>query len=183
MAILELCLLPAEPVPPLEAKRLAVLPAELAGLGRAFAPALEALQGDNPAAIAAAAGAGLAITRDGDRCGWQPLPQDTVGSVLDEEDIAARLAGLLGALTAIDAPRPREAGLAVAVSSSVLLAEGRVADLPRTSARGRTSLTPVQVPATDALPWSRISACPADVAAELSARLLLAFRARNSAAP
>jgi hypothetical protein len=182
MAILELCLLPVEPVPPLEAQRLAVLPTELASLGRAFAPTLEAAQGDNPAAIAAAAGFGLAITRNGGRCGWQPLPHDTVGSILDQEDIAARLTGLLSALTAIDAPHPREAGLAVAVSSSILLAEGRVADLPRTSNRGRTSLTPVQVPAADALPWSRISTHPADVAAELAARLLLAFRVRRSAA-
>ena len=90
LAILELCLLPTEPVPPLEAQRLAVLPAELAALGRAFESAREPLRSDSPAAIAAAAGAGLAITRGGDRCGWQPLPQDTVGSVLDEEDIAAR---------------------------------------------------------------------------------------------
>jgi nucleoside phosphorylase len=183
MAILELCLLPAEPVPPLEARRLAALPLELARLGRAFAPTLEAFQGDNSAAVAIATGVGLAITRRGERCAWQPLPHDTVGSILDEADVAARLTDLLSALTAIDAPRPREAGLAAAVSSSVLLAEGRVADLPRTSARGRTSLTPVQVPAADALPWGRISAHPADVAAELAARLLLAFRVpRNSAA-
>jgi nucleoside phosphorylase len=184
-ATVELCLLAAGPGPALAAKCLAALPAELAALGRAagvFAPCQEIPEAGSPAAVAGTAEAGLAVTRSGARCGWQPLPQDTVGAVLDQEDLAARLAALLRALTGIDAPHPLEAGLAVAVVPSIMLAEGRVADLPRTSVRGRTSLAPLEVPAADVLPWGHIAACPADVAEELSERLLLAFRSRQGSA-
>jgi nucleoside phosphorylase len=180
-AIVELCLIPAEPVAALEARRLAALPAELTALGAAagvFPPGREVSQRCDRSAVADAGGVGLAITRDGERCGWQELPRDTRGSVLDQDDLAAQLAALITALTGIDAPCPWEAGLAVGVTPSVLLAEGRVADLPRTSTRGRTSLTPLRVPAADVLPWARIAADPAVVAAELAARLLLAFRSR-----
>jgi nucleoside phosphorylase len=180
--IVELCLLPAGPIAPLEARQLAALPAELTTLGRAaavFTSDQDVSETCNTSAVADAAGAGLAITRNGERCGWKKLPQDLLGSVLDQEDLTARLAALLSALTGLDAPCPQEAGVAVAVTPSVLLAEGRVADLPRTSARGRTSLTPLRVPAADVLPWARIAADPADVSAELSARLLLAFRSRQ----
>jgi hypothetical protein len=176
----ELCLLPAGPVLPLAAGRLAALPAELAELGRiagVFEPAQVIAETAGPAtAVAAAAAAGLAVTRGGERCGWQPLPQDRVGSVLDQDDVAARLATLLRALTQADAPRPREAGVAVAVTPFVLLAEGRVADLPRTAARGPTSLTPLRVPAAGVLAWERIAADRAAVSAELAVGLLAAFR-------
>jgi hypothetical protein len=40
----------------------------------------------------------------------------------------------------------------------------------------------LRVPAADAVPWEQIAACPADVAAELSARLLAAFRSRQAGA-
>ena len=80
-------------------------------------------------------------------------------------------------LARIDISAPEEAGLAVAVVPAVPLAEGRAADLPRTT-RGRTSLLPLLVPAADALPWSHITRRPTDAAAELSARLLLAFRSQ-----
>jgi nucleoside phosphorylase len=175
-ATVELCLLPVDPGPPLEIRRLAALPAELAALGRArgvFGPDVEVAQAGGPAAIASVAGAGLAVTPRGERCGWQPLPQDTDGAVLDEADLTAQLARLLSLLSAIEVPHPREAAVAVGVAPSVLLAEG---SLPRTSVRGRTSLTPLRVPATDAVTWTRITTDPADLAAELSARLLWAFR-------
>jgi hypothetical protein len=129
--------------------------------------------------VAASAQAGLAVTRRGERCGWQPLPRDSLGSVLDEEDLTSRLAVLLTVLSAIGVPPPRQAAVAAGVTPSVLLAEGRVSDMPRTATRGRTSLTPVRVPAADALPWAQVAARPADVAAELAARLLSAFRLRQ----
>lgn len=180
-AVVELCVVPAEPVAALQARRLAALPAELAALGAAagvFAADREASQTCDHAAIADAAGAGLAMTRDGERCGWQELPKDEHGAVLDEDDAAARLAALLTALTGMDAPCPREAGLAVGVTTTVLLAEGRTGDLPRSSPGRGTSQTSLWVPAADVLPWRRIADDPADVCAELSARLLLAFRSR-----
>jgi hypothetical protein len=184
-AIVQLCLLPAEPMAPLEARRLAELPAELTSLGRSvgvFSSDQEVSERCDTSAVAGGPEAGLAVTRNGERCGWQKLPQDELGSVLDQEDLTARLAALLGALTTLDVPGPREAGVAVAVTPSVLLAEGSVADLPRASIRGRTSMTPLQVPAADVLPWARIATDPAHVSAELATRLLLAFRSRHRGA-
>ena len=181
-ATLELCLLPAVPGPPLETRRLAALPAELAALGRAanvFAPAEEVSEVSGQAAVAVTAQAGFGVTRRDERCGWQPLPRDSLGSVLDEEDLTSRLAALLTVLSTIGIPPPRQAAVAVGVTPSVMLAEGRVDDMPRTATRGRTSLTPLRVPAADALPWEQIVAAPADVAAELAARLLAAFRLRQ----
>jgi nucleoside phosphorylase len=180
-ALLELCLLPVGSRPSLKVRSLAVLPAELAALARAtmvFAPTEEVAEVSAQAAIAATAQAGFVVTRRDERCGWQPLPQDSLGSVLDEQDLTSRLAALLTVLSAIAVPSPREAAVAVGVTPSVLLAEGRVADMPRTTSRGRTSLTPLRVPAAEAIPWEQIAASPADVAAELAARLLADFRSR-----
>jgi nucleoside phosphorylase len=180
-AILELCVLPVVPGAPLTMRRLAALPAELTALGRdanLFAPDDEVSQASGPAAIAATAQAGFGVTRRHERCGWQPLPRDSLGSVLDDEDLTCRLATLLTVLAAIDVPPPRQAAVAAGVTPSVLLAEGRVGDMPRTS-RGRTSQTPLRIPAADAVPWEQIAGAPADVAAELAARLLAAFRSRQ----
>lgn len=182
-ATLELCLLPAVPGSRVEARQFAALSAELAAAGRAanvFAPADEVSEASGQAAVATSAQAGLAVTRRGERCGWQLLPPDSLGSVLDEEDLTSRLAALITALSAIGVPLPPQAAVAVGVTAPVLLAEGRMSDMPRTATRGRTSLTPVRVPAADALPWEQVAACPADVAAELADRLLSAFRLRQS---
>jgi nucleoside phosphorylase len=183
-AIVELCLLPAEPTP-LAARRLAALPTELTALGReagVFTRGQEVSEACGHSAVANTAGAGLAITREGQRCGWQELPRDKLGSVLDPKDLTARLSALLSTLTRLDVAYPGEAGIAVAVTTSILLAEGQVGEMPRTSTRGRTSMTPLRVPAADVLPWAQIAADPADVSAELSARLLLAFRSRRGKA-
>ena len=182
-AILELCVRPAEPGPPLTMRGLAAVPAELTGLGRAanvFAAAEEVSETPGEAAVSATAQAGFGVTMRGERCGWQPLPQDSLGAVLDEEDLTSRLAALLTVLSTIGVPPPRQAALAVGVTPSVLLAEGQVDDMPRTTSRGRTSMTPLHLLAADAVPWEQVAGCPADVAAELAARLLAAFRSRQA---
>jgi hypothetical protein len=154
----------------------------LAALGRAanvFGPAEEVSEASDQAAVAATAQAGFGVTRRHERCGWQPLPRDSLGSVLDEEDLTSRLAALLTVLSTINVPPPRQAAVAVGVTPSVMLAEGRVDDMPRTS-RGRTSLTPLRIAAADAVPWEQLAGTPADVAAELAGRLLAAFRSRQA---
>ena len=95
LAAVELCIPPTRPGTPLEARRLAALSGELAALGRAtglFEPAHDVAERVSPAAAATAGGAGLAVARGGERCGWLPLPADTLGAVLDPEDLPARLA-------------------------------------------------------------------------------------------
>lgn len=185
-AILELCLLPVEPGPPLMMRDLAALPAELAVRGRdvnVFGSADTVSESAGHAAVAATAQAGLGVTRRHERCGWQPLPQDSLGAVLDEEDLTSRLAALLTALSTVRLPSPRQVALAVGVTPGVMLAEGRVDDMPRTGSRGRTSLTPLRIPAEDAVSWKQLTDGPADVAAELAARLLAAFRSRQAGMP
>jgi hypothetical protein len=41
-------------------------------------------------------------------------------------------------------------------------------------------MTPLHLLAADAVPWEQVAGCPADVAAELAARLLAAFRSRQA---
>lgn len=181
-AILELHLVPFHQEGPLEARRLAALQAELIALGRAaglFEPA-ENLSGSDPATVMSAAGSGLAVTRSGQLSAWKPLPGDALGAVLDPADAAGRLADLLQMLVSLRTPHPAEAGLAVGVTPSVMLSEGHVSDLPRLAGRQRTSMSPVRVPAADVLSLTSIVASPHDVAEELSARLLQAFRAQTS---
>lgn len=181
-AILEVCLLPAVSGSPLERRRLAVLPAELASHGRAghlFAPAEQVSETSGRGAVAATAQAGLAVTRRNERCGWQALPTDSLGAVLDEEDLTSRLAALVTMLSTIDVPPPPRAAAAVGVTPTVMLAEGRVGDMPRTTHRGRTTQTLLRVPAAAFLPWPQIAGHSADVAAELAGDLLSALRSRH----
>jgi nucleoside phosphorylase len=182
-AILELSLVPAQPSVLLEARRLAALTDELKALGRAvnmFGPAPNLSSHGDPAAVISADGTGLAVTRSGQRSAWKPLPKDTLGAVLDPADTAGHLAALLSVLLRIEVPSPAEAGLAVGVTPSIPVSEGRVSDLPRKAARLRTSMSPVRVLAADVLPFACITARPGDVAEELCARLFLAFRAQTA---
>ena len=179
--ILELHLVPVNQEAPLEARLLAALQAELIALGRAAGlfGAAEDLSCSAPATVTSPVGSGLAVTRCGQRSAWKPLPRDGLGAVLDPADIAIRLADLLEVLVSVRTARPAKAGLAVGVTSSVMLSEGQVSDLPRSAARQRTSMLPVRVPAADVLPLTSIVGSPHEVAEELSARLLQAFRART----
>lgn len=184
-SLLELHLVPADPLATtVEIRRLAGIKDELAALGRAakLFTLTEGLSATDPATVFTAAGSGLAVSSDGQRSAWQPLPKDSLGAVIDTEDVAGRLTALLNALVRIDAPTPLRAGLAVGISGSGLLSEGRVADLPRRTARPRTSTAPVRVQPGDTLPYARVTDSPHDVAEELAARLLLAFRAPASPA-
>jgi hypothetical protein len=180
-ALLELHLVPAFRTPP-SARRLAAVSDDLVVLGREeglFGSSAEPSVWD-PATVVAGA-SGLAITPDGQRSAWLPLPSDTMGAVLDPADITGQLTVMLRALLRVGVPDPEEAALAVGVAPAVLLSEGRVADLPRTVARQRTSLTPVRVPACSVLPLARIAASPGRIAEELCGGLLLKFREQSAA--
>ena len=177
-AILEIHLVPVERGTLTEARRLLALRDELATLGweeGLFGPA-ERVSAGEPATVASVTGKGLAVTGGGQRSAWQPLPKDTLGAVLEPVDVLARLTALMSVLVRIRMPGSAEAGLATGVTPSIMVSEGRVSDLPRRLARQRTSMSPVRVPAAEALPYARIVSNPHDVAEELCARLFLAFR-------
>lgn len=177
-AVLEVHAVPAVNTPRPEARRLSALKDELVELGRAegLFSAEEDVATADPAVAVGASGAGLAVLSDGQRTAWQALPEDPLGAVLDEDDVAGRLAVLLSALAKIPAVRASEVGLAVGVTPAGPLSEGRVADLPRTTGRGWSTRTPVRLPAEDALSFTYLEVRPREVADELAARLLRAFR-------
>ncbi|GAA3441317.1 5'-methylthioadenosine/S-adenosylhomocysteine nucleosidase [Planomonospora venezuelensis] len=177
-AAIELHVIPADQTLRMEARRLSALNNELAALGRAeqlFAVA-EGLRIEDPAMVIAPSGSGLAVTRDGQRSAWQSLPKDMLGAVLDPIDLVGRLTALLTLLAKVEVPISMEVGVAVGLTRTFAIAEGRVSDLPRTSAPLRISSTPVRVPADDVLPFPHLASNPQDIAEEMCARLLQAFR-------
>lgn len=180
-AMLEVHVVPVDDSGRLEARRLAALADELAVIGRTaqlFA-ADEDLTISEPAIVTSATGAGLAVILSGQRSAWIPLPRDPVGAVLDPDDLASRLTTLLSVLAGIGTAGPPEVGFATGVITSITLAEGRVADLPRLTKRSRTSMSPIRVPAQDVLPFHRLAINSRDIGEELAARILLAFRTRT----
>lgn len=149
------------------AHRLLAITEELTAIGRG-------------AGLSPAAGGGLAVQPGGQRSAWTPLPFDDLGAVLDKDDLTARIAALLSAIAQINTQYTGEVGIAVGVATAGLLAEGRVADLPRTQGgsaeRGWTTRRPVRLPARDALSFTYLDVRPREVAAELAARVITGFR-------
>jgi hypothetical protein len=149
------------------AHRLLAITEELTAIGRS-------------AGLSAAAGGGLGAQPGGQRSAWTPLPFDDLGAVLDEDDLTARIAALLSAIAQINTQYTGEVGIAVGVATAGLLAEGRVADLPRTQGgpaeRGWTTRRPVRLAARDALSFTYLDVRPREVAAELAARVITGFR-------
>ncbi|MGK5552715.1 hypothetical protein ACSNOI_13970 [Actinomadura kijaniata] len=177
-AVLELHLIPAGEGQRVRTLRLTSLSDELKVLGRktGLFGTNEELRTKEPATVISASGAGLGVTRDGQRSAWQPLPKDAMGAVLDPADLVDRLTDLLSALIAIDLPAPAEVGFAIGVTHPYTVAEGRVTDIPRPQANNRKSALPVRVPADDGVVFSFLVSDPKDIADELCLRLLQAFR-------
>jgi hypothetical protein len=181
-AVLEVHVIPVDDSGRLEARRLATLGLELADTGRMarlFA-AGEDLTTSELGIVTSATGSGLAVTLSGQRSAWIPLPRDRVGAVLDSDDLVSRLTTLLSVLARIASAGSSEVGFATGVTTSITLAEGRVADLPRVMKRSRTSMSPIRVPAQEVLPFHRLVVDPRDIGEELAARILLAFRTRTA---
>jgi nucleoside phosphorylase len=183
-AAIELHLVPADQDAIVEVRRLAAIKPELAELGRAklIFTSTEGLQTGEPALVTGTEhGAGLAVTRSGQRTAWLPLPSDSLGAILDPADIIGRILQMLGCLLEIDVPNPAECGLAVGVTSRGMLSAGKVSDLPRFSTRPRTSMAQLRVPAADVLPFAVLAPGHRDVAEELTARLTAEFAAPTGA--
>jgi hypothetical protein len=143
--------------------------------GRPEARRLAAL-GDELASTSSATGIGLAVTDGGQLSAWTPLQRDSVGAVLDPDDLASRLTTMLSVLAGFVAKGSAEVGFATGITTSITLAEGSVSDLPRQTTRSRTSMSPIRVPAADVLPSHRLAVNARGIGEELAARILLAFR-------
>lgn len=111
---------------------------------------------------------GVRVAPDGQASVWGTLPGDTMGSVVDLDDVTQQLAGMLrlvGQLRVIASP---DLAVAVGVDDISMLTVGRVADLPRHSASfPSTSSAPVRVP-----PDELVTAAALDIAAAEAARPL-----------
>ncbi|MFF2080832.1 5'-methylthioadenosine/S-adenosylhomocysteine nucleosidase [Kitasatospora sp. NPDC058162] len=124
--------------------------------------------------------AGLAVYRDGQRSAWQPLPGDSLGAILDPEHLVEQIAGLLRALLAVPVVAAETVALAVGVDPANMLSEDTVGPVERNRATmGFPHREHLRVEADDSLAWRAVQDNTADVAEELAARLLQAFRARS----
>ncbi|WP_409464182.1 SEFIR domain-containing protein [Amycolatopsis sp. GA6-003] len=171
---------------PLTAGRLRAVAGTLAAAGRAHGlfSMGEEVQ-DRADGLAAAwtragrdgGGSGLAVLRSGQRSAWFALPTATIGSVLDQHDVQARLSASLVALAQLELPDPGEAALAIGLEPCSLVWEGSLADRhTSTVSMPLRTAEHARVPADEKLPWADLAAAPDAVAAELTARLIEAFR-------
>jgi 5'-methylthioadenosine/S-adenosylhomocysteine nucleosidase len=118
---------------------------------------------------------GLAVHRTGQRTTWSPLPNDHLGSVLDLDDLSERIERSLRLLVGIpDLPAPASVALAAGLEPVAGLTEDD-ARAPRRQASGSLVAPHVRVHPADVLPFTALLAHPAEAAAEISARLHLAF--------
>jgi hypothetical protein len=132
-------LIPIEAVR-IEVRKLAIIVDQLIALGRSrgmfsTTEALDRGHAEATALVRSEAGrrdashSGLYVTRDGQVSGWVALPRDYLGSVLDPDDIRARLQALLETLVAVDVPRSGKVAIACGIEPADTLTSGRASDV------------------------------------------------------
>ncbi|MEV7307890.1 MULTISPECIES: hypothetical protein [Streptomyces] len=171
---LELHLVPFPPVERLAAGRLEALKEGLVAAGREarLFQEDEEVRQDDPGVAAGSSGAGLAVTRTGQRSAWSGLPNDRWGAILDRNDLAVRLRGLLDALLRVPAPESDGFGIALSVETGgLVVSEGPV----HTSVRPRLMAAAPRLLADEVLVRHELASRGGAVADELAERLLLAF--------
>ena len=180
---LELHLVPTGDVDSIEVRRLAGLAEVLAAVGRSAGlfSASQALSLDSTERVARVMsnkpGAGLAVDRFGQRSAWEVLPHDMLGSVLDGGAVTARLTDMLVILTGLNIPSPPRYAPAVGVQPVTSVTLDNVNAMPRHQASMNLSAPLfVRVPPEESLPADHIGLLTREVAEELTARLLAAFR-------
>ncbi|MFC7908099.1 5'-methylthioadenosine/S-adenosylhomocysteine nucleosidase family protein [Streptomyces nigra] len=185
-SIVEVHLVPAQPGTRLEYRRLRQLPEQLVGLGRearifAVGQAVDHAVRDEAACAWTndhrKGTVGLACHRNGQRSAWLPLPKDSLGAVLDPDELPLQIQRMLALLLRIDGPAPDHVVPVIAVEPAEIVSFGSVKDMPRSTATVRMTQGPLRVPADEALPGASLAVRTGDVAQELSARLEHALRA------
>lgn len=181
--VLELHLVPVGELDRLQMRRLQSMPDALAALGRqeglfTNAEGLACDSSTDSAWARTQRGSGLAVTRDGHRSAWSSLPRDMLGPVLDPHDLVQRIGMLLRTLVLVDGPQPPRFAPAVGITSAGRVAEGSVAQLPRTSATVPLLMSDkhIRVTADESVPARLLVDDATEVVEELAARLLAEFR-------
>jgi hypothetical protein len=120
---------------------------------------------------------GIRVSRAGQVTIWWDLPRDTLGALLDSEDLQEMISSglrLVGALKLVAAER---AACAVGLSSTAFVSEGRVTGVGRTSATmGHRADAPLQMQPDESVSIAAFDEGAAEVADVLVRSLLDAFR-------
>jgi hypothetical protein len=124
--------------------------------------------------------AGLRVGRDRVISIWEQLPTDMLGAILDEQDVAARIAKGLRLAADLGLANTDEVAVAVGLQLGSMTAFGSMADLGRrreSQPIGFMSGTPVvRVEAQDSIPASALAEAAAEVASEMARRLIYRVR-------
>ena len=185
--ILELIAIPLDASTP-SATVLSSLPARLARIGRDHGTFDDAYALDagiaNSAAHAATKPerdvpiAGLGMTAGGAVSIWREMPSDMLGVVLDQADVEEQIASMLRIAGEL-VPATTSVALAIGLHGLGSVVEGRISDLGRrnsASMPGFGQSKDAHVEPRDTVPATAIGPSASEIARELAARLILAFR-------
>ncbi|MFE4969148.1 hypothetical protein [Streptomyces sp. NPDC056660] len=185
-SLLEVHLVPIPVTSRVTATRMRELAEELVSLGRSKGLFTNTEQVDihNTAELTVVAVAnprgrwtGLAITRSGQRSAWESLPKPGITYVLDEDDARERITTLLELLETVDVRAAPSYALAAGIENTILVTAERLSEVNPHHSRGMGMRdTPVRVQPEEAVTAAVVASRGTDLAEELSARLLYAFR-------
>lgn len=183
---LETYVLPVGPIARLSATVMSGLPGRLGRIGRdggLFGQdrALD-LRSTDAEAVAAVrrearfSDAGIRVGRDRTVTIWEQLPTDRMGTILDEKDLAARIASALRLVGDLALAGSDQSALAVGLRIGSMTTVGSVADLGhRNSVQpigGFGGATTARVEAHDSVPTAALARAASEIAGELARRLL-----------
>lgn len=144
---------------------------------------LEALHAHADSAVARVTSSGrdnekaLVVTRSGQRSAWAPLPRGQMGALLDRDDLIKQLTRMLNTLTALDLPHGDLVVPAIGLDPATMISYGTVNVPSNTATYGFGQADHIHVSPDEAIDYGSVVARPADVAAELAARLIADHRA------
>jgi hypothetical protein len=120
---------------------------------------------------------GARILRDRTTAYWTTLPRDSLGTIIDRDDIATRVEGLIRNVSETAIPHA-EVALAVSLGPLDFTSEGSFEDLGRrtSASMGITSGEIARVPPEDSVAFDALPQGAPEIAAELTARLLHVYR-------
>lgn len=189
-AILEVALVPTEELL-IPVRRVGELPDELATAGRqgGLFDASQQVSGDSSADFAyvqstgdfSAVKAGMMIGRNGQRGAWISLPHDMMGSVLDEDELSARLASVLTLLMSLDVPQAQRYAVTASLGPTMMLTVGSVSVVGNRNTASMMSAPedPIVLPVEDSVSAASITPNAQQLAQEIIARLVARTKRRN----
>ncbi|MFJ5220566.1 5'-methylthioadenosine/S-adenosylhomocysteine nucleosidase [Streptomyces sp. NPDC088354] len=183
---LELHLVPVPSTNRIEVRKLAQLHEQLIRIGREnkFFSLAEHITStaDGQHAMAIASGthqssSGLTVWRTGQRSAWQPLPHDSMGGVLDPDELPRQISGMLTLLAQFPVPDPGDIALGIGIDPATMVSEDKVSRMPRNSVQPWMKGDHLRVHPDETVTMTDLAANRDDIAEELAARLLTNFRA------